>query len=285
MKRKILAWSLFGFLLLIAVGVILYPLISSYVNEKNQAIIRSEYMEEVQAADDSALREAWAEAERYNAIRKPIRYSNAAVSEAEESYQELLNLKGNGVMGYVEVPKISVYLPIYHGTEGATLERGVGHLLGSSLPVGGEGTHCVLTGHTGMSNQRLFTDLEQMEIGDVFYLHVLDQVLAYQVDAINTVAPYETSLLCEVEGQDLCTLITCTPYGVNSHRLLVRGLRIPYEAAEEISAKEEPLPETESVWMRQYLKGLALGLGILLFLAAALLTFVLVRKRRRRHEA
>ena len=178
MKRKILAWSLFGFLLLIAVGVILYPLISSYVNEKNQAIIRSEYMEEVQAADDAALREAWAEAERYNAIRKPIRYSNAAVSEAEESYQELLNLKGNGVMGYVEVPKISVYLPIYHGTEGATLERGVGHLLGSSLPVGGEGTHCVLTGHTGMSNQRLFTDLEQMEIGDVFYLHVLDQVLA-----------------------------------------------------------------------------------------------------------
>ena len=157
MKRKILAWSLFGFLLLIAVGVILYPLISSYVNEKNQAIIRSEYMEEVQAADDSALREAWAEAERYNAIRKPIRYSNAAVSEAEESYQELLNLKGNGVMGYVEVPKISVYLPIYHGTEGATLERGVGHLLGSSLPVGGEGTHCVLTGHTGMSNQRLFS--------------------------------------------------------------------------------------------------------------------------------
>ena len=284
MKRKILAWSIFGFLLLIAVGVILYPLISSYVNEKNQAIIRSEYMEEVQAADDTALREAWAEAERYNAIRKPIRYSNAAVSEAEESYQELLNLKGNGVMGYVEVPKISVYLPIYHGTEGATLERGVGHLLGSSLPVGGEGTHCVLTGHTGMSNQRLFTDLEQMEIGDVFYLHVLDQVLAYQVDAINTVAPYETSLLCEVEGQDLCTLITCTPYGVNSHRLLVRGLRIPYEAAEEISAKEEPLPETESVWMRQYLKGLLLGLGGLLAFAAVILTFLILRKRRRRHE-
>ena len=241
-------------------------------------------MEEIQAADDAALREAWAEAERYNAIRKPIRYSNAAVSEAEESYQELLNLKGNGVMGYVEVPKISVYLPIYHGTEGATLERGVGHLLGSSLPVGGEGTHCVLTGHTGMSNQRLFTDLEQMEIGDVFYLHVLDQVLAYQVDAINTVAPYETSLLCEVEGQDLCTLITCTPYGANSHRLLVRGLRIPYEAAEEISAKEKPVPETESVWMRQYLKGLLLGLGGLLAFAAVILTFLILRKRRRRHE-
>ena len=237
MKRKILAWSLFGLLLLIGVGVILYPLISSYVNEKNQAIIRSEYMEEVQAADDAALREAWAEAERYNAIRKPIRYSNAAVSEAEESYQELLNLKGNGVMGYVEAPKISVYLPIYHGTEGATLERGVGHLLGSSLPVGGEGTHCVLTGHTGMSNQRLFTDLEQLSKGDVFYLHILDQVLAYQVDAINIVAPYETSLLCEVEGRDLCTLITCTPYGVNSHRLLVRGTRIPYEAAEEIMSR------------------------------------------------
>ena len=157
MKRKILAWSLFGVLLLIAVGVILYPLISSYVNEKNQAIIRSEYMEEIQAADDSTIRKAWTEAEQYNAGRKPIRYSGEAVSQAEESYDALLNLKGNGVMGYVEVPKINVYLPIYHGTDGATLERGVGHLLGSSLPVGGEGTHCVLTGHTGMSNQRLLT--------------------------------------------------------------------------------------------------------------------------------
>ena len=139
MKRKILAWSLFGVLLLIAVGVILYPLISSYVNEKNQAIIRSEYMEEIQAADDSTIRNAWAEAEQYNASRKPICYSGEAVSQAEESYDALLNLKGNGVLGYVEVPKINVYLPIYHGTEGATLERGVGHLLGSPLPVCGWG--------------------------------------------------------------------------------------------------------------------------------------------------
>ena len=284
MRRKILAWSLFGFLLLIAVGVILYPLISSYVNEKNQAIIRSEYMEEVEAADDASLREAWAEAERYNTTRKPIQYSAAAVTEAEESYETLLNLKGNGVMGYVEIPKISVYLPIYHGTDGATLERGVGHLLGSSLPVGGESSHCVLTGHTGMSSQRLFTDLEQLEEGDVFYLHILDQILAYQVDAINIVAPYETSLLCGIEGRDLCTLITCTPYGVNSHRLLVRGTRIPYEAAEELRAQEEPVTETESVWMRQYLKGLLLGLGGLLIGAVAILTFVLIRRRRRRHE-
>jgi sortase A len=242
-------------------------------------------MEEVEAADDSMLREAWAEAERYNVNRKPIQYSAAAMTAAEEFYETLLNLKGNVVMGYVEIPKISVYLPIYHGTDGATLERGVGHLLGSSLPVGGEGSHCVLTGHTGMSSQRLFTDLEQLDEGDVFYLHILDQVLAYQVDAINTVAPYETSQLCGIEGRDLCTLITCTPYGVNSHRLLVRGTRIPYEAAEELRAQEEPVTETESVWMRQYLKGLVLGLGILLFLAAAILTYVLMRKRRRRHEA
>lgn len=241
-------------------------------------------MEVVEAADDASLREAWAEAERYNATRKPIQYSAAAVTEAEESYETLLNLKGNGVMGYVEIPKISVYLPIYHGTDGATLERGVGHLLGSSLPVGGESSHCVLTGHTGMSSQRLFTDLEQLEEGDVFYLHILDQILAYQVDAINIVAPYETSLLCGIEGRDLCTLITCTPYGVNSHRLLVRGTRIPYEAAEELREQEEPVTETESIWMQQYFKGLLLGLGGLLIGAVAILTFVLIRKRRRRHE-
>ena len=283
MKRKILAWSLFGLLILIAVGVMLYPMISTYVNERNQAIIRSEYLGDVAAADSTELQATWNAAAEYNTQHKPIRYSNAAVSEAGSDYEDLLNFKGNGVMGYVEVPKISVYLPIYHGTDGATLERGVGHLLGSSLPVGGESTHCVLTGHTGMSNQRLFTDLEQLSEGDVFYLHILDQVLAYQVDAINTVEPYDTALLCGVEGRDLCTLITCTPYGVNSHRLLVRGTRIPYEAAEEIEAQEEPVAETESVWMQQYLKGLILGVGGLILFAAAILTFILIRKRRRRH--
>lgn len=283
MKRKILAWCLFGFLLLIAIGVTLYPLISSYVNEKNQAIIRSEYLEEVSAADSAELDAAWDAAAEYNASRKPVRYSNASVSEAGECYEDLLNFKGNGVMGYVEIPKINVYLPIYHGTEGATLEKGVGHLLGSSLPVGGESTHCVLTGHTGMSNQRLFTDLEQLCEGDVFFLHILDRVLAYQVDAIHTVEPYDTALLCGIDSRDLCTLITCTPYGVNSHRLLVRGTRIPYEVAEEIEAQEEPVTETESVWMQQYLKGLILGVGGLILFAAVILTFVLIRKRRRRH--
>ena len=174
-------------------------------------------------------------------------------------------------MGYVVIPKINVNLPIYHGTGNDSLDRGVGHLLGSSLPVGGESTHAILTGHSGMATQKMFTDLEQLNTGDVFYLQILNETLAYQVIEINTVLPYDTSLLGIAHGEDYCTLVTCTPYGVNTHRLLVRGSRIPYEEAEEIveeSVAEEP---AESTWETEYVKGIVVGIivvvALILFIA------------------
>ena len=165
-------------------------------------------------------------------------------------------------------------MPIYHGTDAEVLDRGVGHLLGSSLPVGGENTHTILSGHSGMASQKMFTDLEQLTRGDVFYLNVLNETLAYQVTEINTVFPYETDLLGIVPGEDLCTLVTCTPYGVNTHRLLVRGSRIPYEEAavlEEENAVTEPAAST---WEAKYVQGIlwgiaaALGVGIIILTGA-----------------
>ena len=173
-------------------------------------------------------------------------------------------------MGYVKIPKIQVNLPIYHGTDAEMLDRGVGHLLGSSLPVGGENTHTILSGHSGMASQKMFTDLEQLVPGDVFYLNVLGETLAYQVTEINTVLPYETDLLGIVPGEDLCTLVTCTPYGINTHRLLVRGSRISYA---EAAAPKEETASTEpaaSTWEAKYVQGIlwgiaaALGAGIII---------------------
>ena len=173
-------------------------------------------------------------------------------------------------------------LPIYHGTGTDSLERGIGHLLGSSLPVGGENTHAVLTGHSGMASQRMFSDLTLLEAGDFFYLEVLDETLAYEVTQIHTVLPHETQHLGVREGEDLCTLITCTPFGVNTHRLLVTGHRIPYEHAQEIQeeAEEKPQDTTVSDWEEQYLLGVAIGL-LAVLPGALLMALCILRKRRK----
>ena len=256
---------------LLALGLTLYPVISNYVNHKYASQIHTAYQEVMEQIDNSALREAKEQAEIYNHSLIPgastqDTYSQEGLQAASANYDSQLNLAGNGIMGYVEIPKISVNLPIYHGTENDSLERGIGHLLGSSLPVGGESTHSILSGHSGMASQKMFTDLEQLIIGDVFYLHVLDETLAYQVVEINTVLPYDTSLLGIASGEDLCTLVTCTPYGVNTHRLLVRGSRIPYEEAEllvEETSKEEP---AKSTWEQKYIEGLLWGVAAVLLL-------------------
>ena len=260
---------------LLALGLTLYPVISNYVNQKYASQIHTAYQEVMEQADDSELLKAKELADAYNRTLVPgasteDAYSQEGLLAASADYDSQLNLAGNGIMGYVEIPEISVNLPIYHGTENDSLERGIGHLLGSSLPVGGENTHSILSGHSGMASQKMFTDLEQLTAGDVFYLHVLNETLAYQVVDINTVLPYDTSLLGIAPGEDLCTLVTCTPYGVNTHRLLVRGSRIPYEEATTL-AEENIEQAPHSTWEQKYLQGIlwgviaALGLGLVIF--------------------
>ena len=283
MKRRILLILLAVLLLLVAAGIAAYPMISNYVNTKYQSIVRTNYEKQVEQTNDSEIRAALAAAKAYNDSLTPVRFSKEQVQAASLDYDSLLNLNGSGIMGYVEIPKLSINLPIYHGTGETVLEKGVGHLVGSSLPVGGADCHSVLTGHSGVAGNKLFSDIDRLSIGDVFYLRILDQTFAYEVTEINKVYPHETELLAPVAGEDLCTLLTCTPYGVNTHRLLVRGSRIPYEEAVEIEEETEKV-SVKSTWKEQYYTGLLIGGGVLLAAAFISITVIMIRRRRRRRE-
>ncbi len=273
MKGRYLKIVLAGVVFLLALGLTLYPVVSNAYNRKHQSMIQTAYEEDLRQVDISDLEHIRELTEEYNEALVSG-YSQTALQAASEDYDSQLDPSGSGIMGYLEIPKISVNLPIYHGSDEETLERGTGHLLGSSLPVGGESTHSVITGHSGMASQKMFTDLEQLEKGDVFYLRVLDETLAYQVEAINTVLPHDASLLGIVPGEDLCTLVTCTPTGVNTHRLLVTGSRIPYEAVETVQAETEESEVISSHWEEQYVVGLLFGMIAVLALALILLTIV-----------
>lgn len=284
MKRKILTLVLAAILFLLSLGLTLYPVISNYVNQKYASKIHTAYKEVIEQTDHTELLKARELAISYNKAITPgstteEAYSQEALMTASEDYESLLNIGADGIMGYVEIPRISINLPIYHGTGNDSLDRGVGHLLGSSLPVGGEDTHCILTGHSGLATQKMFTDLEQLEVSDVFYLNVLGEVIAYQIEEINTVLPHDTSLLGIASGKDYCTLVTCTPYGVNSHRLLVRGTRIPYEEAEvlveEVMLEEAP----KSSWEQKYFQGLLIGIVSALGLIVFIISFINIHKR------
>ncbi len=288
-KKRILTIGLCVLLFLLALGITVYPLISTWYNDKHQSLIHTQYEAVIRDADNTALKTARQEAEAYNTAITPgahIResFSEEAISLAAEDYESLLNIAGDHIMGYIEVPRIDIQLPIYHGTDSDSLDIGVGHLLGSSLPIGGPGTHCALSAHSGVASQKLFSDLDTLEVGDIFYLDVLGERMSYQVDAINTVLPHDSSLLAIEETKDYCTLITCTPYGLNSHRLLVRGTRIPYEEAEII--EEEKVTENKepiSTWEQEYIKGIIIGVGIVIIIGC----FFALRKligRRGRYE-
>lgn len=288
MKRKILTLMMATILFLLSLGLTLYPVISNFVNQKYASEIHTAYQEVIQQTDNTELLKARELAVSYNRAITPgstteEAYSQEVLLAASEDYDSQLNIGSDGIMGYVEIPKISVNLPIYHGTGNDSLDRGVGHLLGSSLPVGGEDTHCILTGHSGLASQKMFTDLEQLEVTDVFYLNVLGEILAYQVEEINTVLPHDTDLLGITSGEDYCTLVTCTPYGINTHRLLVRGTRIPYEEAEvlmEVVMQEEP---PKSSWEQKYLQGLLIGIISALGLIVFIISAIKIRKKYSSH--
>jgi sortase A len=217
----------------IGLSLLLYPTFADWWNSFHQSRAVASYVEQVANMDDDQYQEIWNAAWDYNRslIDRPNDYLLS--DEQREHYNALLNVGGNGIMGYIEIPKIDIVYPIYHGTDEAVLQIAIGHLDWTSMPVGGEGSHCVVSGHRGLPSARLFTDLDQIEVGDTFLLRVLDEVLTYEVDQILIVEPQVTDDLLIVEGEDLCTLITCTPYGINSHRMLVRGHRI---ATEEVKA-------------------------------------------------
>ena len=269
MKRWLLAAACGA----VALGLLLYPLIGELMNEKYHSDVETTYTVAIADTDDAELTAQRQAAEQYNAMLANTTISEGGASAPPLAYADQLTV--GGVMAYVDIPKINVYLPVQHGTGADTLERAVGHVVGTSLPVGGGSTHAVLSAHSGMASSKLFSDIDRLEKGDVFYVHVLGEVLAYEVDAINTVLPTDTSLLQIEEGKDLVTLVTCTPFGVNTHRLLVRGHRVPYTPKQEATAAAKK--PAASSWTQHYLTGLGIGLGVVAVVGGG---YFLVRRKR-----
>ena len=221
-------------ILLAGVSLLLYPSISNYWNSFHSTQAIANYTEEVANLNHQEYDDLWDAARKYNEELSRHGTAYRLTDEQTQQYETLLNVSGLGIMGSIEIPEIDVNLPIYHGTDESVLQVAVGHLEWSSLPIGGDGTHCVLSGHRGLPSAKLFTNLDQLEKGDTFLLRILDEVLTYEVDQILIVEPQETAALQIEHGKDYCTLITCTPYGINTHRLLVRGHRI--DTLQEASA-------------------------------------------------
>lgn len=222
-------------LLLVGLGIMFYPSLSNYVNQRNGSYAIQELHQQMEQVESQQFTEQRRLAEAYNAklsgINIPDAFGLDGDPALQEEYYDILDF-GNGIMGYIEIPEIDVRLPIYHGTGDTVLAKAVGHLPQSAFPIGGEGNHAVLTGHTGLPSAKLFTDLTELEEGDIFYIYILEEILAYEVDQIKVVLPSESQDLLPVAEKDYCTLVTCTPYGVNSHRLLVRGHRVIIEQEE-----------------------------------------------------
>lgn len=226
MKKKNFTNIILILMLIAGLSLLIYPSFSDYWNSKHQTRAIANYAEVVAQMDDENYDEIWNAAREYNRSLNERQNCYVLSDEQLEEYNRLLNISGNGIMGYIEIPKIDCSLPIYHGVDESVLQVAVGHIEWTSLPVGGNSSHCVMSGHRGLPSAKLFTHLDQLLVGDLFMLSVLDEVLTYEVDQILIVEPHELDALAIEEGKDYCTLVTCTPYGVNSHRLLVRGYRV-----------------------------------------------------------
>ena len=224
MKNRIIS-ILIGIFLVAGIGLLLYPTIGEYINSRKSSQAISMYNEVYQNTEKDLRQNMLLEAEQYNS-RLCGATDPFINTTSVPGYNKILDLTGTGIMGYIDIDKIGVELPIYHGVDNGVLQIGIGHLEGSSLPVGGENTHCVLSGHRGLPNAKLFTDLDELKVGDTFTITVLDRVMTYEVDQVKIVLPDETDDLLIEQGKDYCTLVTCTPYGINTHRLLVRGVRV-----------------------------------------------------------
>ena len=292
MKKKIITITI-CIMFLAGLSLLLYPFISNQWNTYRQERLISSYDKQVaekEAAGEIDYNKEWAQAAAYNEALLPSilpdSFAEAEASEDDEEYMSSLNLNGDGMMGYIEIPKIDVKVPIYHTTEKDILEKAAGHLEESSLPVGGESTHAVISAHRGLPSAKLFTDLDKLEKGDHFLISVLDDTLCYEVDKIEVVEPTETEGLAVEDGQDLVTLLTCTPYGVNSHRLLVRGHRVPYE---EVEMEEAPKGLIGGVSLHtSYLLWVIVGLGVTGIFIAGLYTYnkkkIQISRKRNNYE-
>lgn len=274
MKKKHISTIIIALIFLAGLGFLLYPTVSNLWNRAHQSRAIATYTKQVEKLDDSQNKEMLKAARKYNKslLKKSDHWKLS--KKGKKKYESLLDVSGTGIMGYIEVPKIDCSLPIYHGTDEGALQIAIGHLEGSSLPVGGKSTHCVLSGHRGLPSARLFTDLDQMEEGDIFVLNVLGRKLAYEVDQINVVLPDEMSDLEIVQGKDLCTLVTCTPYGINTHRLLVRGHRTKYIEETVVRVQKEAEKKETGIWL------LAGGGAVFLII----IIIVVVKRRRKRRN-
>ena len=269
MKR----WLLAAACGIAALGLMLYPLAGELLSERYHSDIETTYTAAIEDSNADKLEQQRQAAQQYNAMLSGAAITEGGTSAPPLAYAQQLTV--GGAMAYVDIPKINVYLPVQHGTDADTLEKSVGHVVGTSLPVGGESTHTVLSAHSGMASSKLFSDIDQLTEGDTFYIHVLGDTLAYKVDAIHTVLPTDTSLLQIEDGKDYVTLVTCTPFGINTHRLLVRGHRVPYTPEQEATAAAEKT--AASSWTRHYLTGLGIGLGAV---AVAGSGYFLMRRKR-----
>lgn len=274
--RKYISTIILCITFITGLSLLLYPTVSNYWNAQHQTQAVVDYTERIEKMDDSEKLNEIGRAEDYNSMLIDNGRRFSPNKEEKENYNSILSVDDNGMMGYITVPELRLKLAIYHGVDESVLQVGIGHIEGSSLPVGGDSTHCVISGHRGLPSAKLFTDIDKLVVGDVFMLHVYDEMLTYEIDQILIVEPEDYSALAIEEGKDYCTLITCTPYGINTHRLLVRGHRVENKAIDGTRVT------SDAIKVNKYL--VIAGISILLLMMYYLLVLIVKLYKKKRYE-